>query len=101
MILCVGETLQEYEAGLLKAIVDTQLRKGLAGIPTSELESGRIIIAYEPVWAIGTGLVATPDQAQAAHEAIRATVASMHSEKVTLTLTRHPNPKANPNPNIA
>jgi triosephosphate isomerase len=80
VILCIGETLEEYEAGLLNSIVDTQLRKGLAGVSSQDLLNDRIIIAYEPVWAIGTGLVATPDQAQAAHLAIRNTLSSMYYE---------------------
>ena len=76
VVLCVGETLEEYEAGLLKSVVDAQLRKGLADVKPSDLLAGRIIIAYEPVWAIGTGLVATPEQAQIAHIAIRDTLRS-------------------------
>ena len=78
IVLCIGETLGEYEAGLLNSVVDTQLRKGLAGVSAQDLLDGRVIIAYEPVWAIGTGLVATPDQAQAAHVTIRRTLSSMY-----------------------
>ena len=62
VILCVGETLSEYESGLLNSVVDTQVRKGLAGVSAKDLLDGRVVIAYEPVWAIGTGLVATPNQ---------------------------------------
>ncbi|CAN0015011.1 unnamed protein product, partial [Heterosigma akashiwo] len=80
VVLCVGETLEEYEAGLLASVVDTQLRKGLAGVGAAALRAGRVVVAYEPVWAIGTGLVATPAQAQAAHEAIRRTLAAMHAD---------------------
>lgn len=86
VILCVGETLEEYEAGLLKSVVDFQLRKGLAGVQASDLLAGRVVVAYEPVWAIGTGLVATPDQAQAAHVAIRETVAAVYSGEVASSL---------------
>jgi triosephosphate isomerase len=78
VVLCIGETLAEYEAGLLNSVVDTQLRKGLAGVSAQDLLDGRVVIAYEPVWAIGTGLVATPDQAQAAHVAIRNSLSSMY-----------------------
>ena len=78
VVLCIGETLEEYEAGLLNSVVDTQLRKGLAGVSAQDLLDGRVVIAYEPVWAIGTGLVATPDQAQTAHLAIRRTLSSMY-----------------------
>lgn len=78
VILCVGETLAEYESGLLKSVVDTQLKKGLADVSVEEILAGRVVVAYEPVWAIGTGLVATPEQAQAAHLAVRETLASMY-----------------------
>ena len=77
-ILCVGETLQEYENGMLERVVDTQIRKGLEGIDASVLLNDRVVIAYEPVWAIGTGLVATPAQAQHAHEVIRNSLANMY-----------------------
>jgi triosephosphate isomerase len=80
IVLCVGETLSEYESGLLRSVVDTQLRKGLAGVSADDLLAGRVVIAYEPVWAIGTGLVATPDQAQAAHVAVRETLSAMHPD---------------------
>ncbi len=84
VVLCIGETLQEYEAGLLTRVVDTQLRKGLEGVSAQDLLDDRVIIAYEPVWAIGTGLVATPDQAQAAHVAIRQTLSSMYADVPTV-----------------
>jgi sugar lactone lactonase YvrE len=71
----VGETEEEYENELLNSIVDVQIRKGLMAVDTSDLE--RIVIAYEPVWAIGTGKVATPEQAQVAHVAVRQSLASM------------------------
>ncbi|GFH61066.1 triose phosphate isomerase [Chaetoceros tenuissimus] len=78
VVLCVGETLDEYEAGLLNSIVDTQTRKGLSGVSAQDLINGRVVIAYEPVWAIGTGLTATPEQAQNAHTVIRNTLAAMY-----------------------
>uniref|UniRef100_A0A7C3YZZ6 Triosephosphate isomerase n=1 Tax=Desulfobacca acetoxidans TaxID=60893 RepID=A0A7C3YZZ6_9BACT len=68
-ILCVGETLAEREAGRTFTVVETQVRKGLAGFPPAE--SRRLVIAYEPVWAIGTGKTATPQQAQEVHRLIR------------------------------
>ncbi len=68
-ILCVGETLAEREAGRTFTVVETQVRHGLAGFPPSERE--RLVIAYEPVWAIGTGKTATPQQAQEVHRLIR------------------------------
>jgi len=75
VILCVGETEEEYDSGLLRSIVDVQIKKGLANV--NQRDVSRIVIAYEPVWAIGTGKVATPEQAQIAHEAVRQTLADM------------------------
>jgi triosephosphate isomerase len=68
-IVCVGETLAEREAGTTLAVVERQVRTALAPLGPAALR--RIVIAYEPVWAIGTGKVATPDQAQEVHRAIR------------------------------
>jgi len=69
-IVCVGETLEEREAGRTMDVVGRQVRDGLAGLGAPELE--RVVIAYEPVWAIGTGKTATTAQAQEVHAAIRA-----------------------------
>jgi len=77
-ILCVGETLQEREAGDTLSVVARQL-----GAVIEELGVGafaRAVVAYEPVWAIGTGLTATPQQAQEVHAAIRAQVAAENAE---------------------
>ncbi|GIU93072.1 MAG: triosephosphate isomerase [Acidimicrobiia bacterium] len=74
-IVCVGETLEEREAGATEEVVVGQVRRGLAGIPPADL--GRSAIAYEPVWAIGTGRNADPDDAGAVCELIRDTVAGM------------------------
>jgi triosephosphate isomerase len=68
VILCVGETLQEREGGTTFEVVRTQLREGLAGVAVG---ADRLVIAYEPVWAIGTGKTATPQQAQEVHAFIR------------------------------
>jgi triosephosphate isomerase len=68
-IVCVGETLNEREAGETEMIVKTQLTGALDGLTVSDME--RIIIAYEPVWAIGTGKTAAPEQAQEMHAFIR------------------------------
>eukprot|EP00543_Licmophora_paradoxa_P002721 CAMPEP_0202443782 /NCGR_PEP_ID=MMETSP1360-20130828/2961_1 /ASSEMBLY_ACC=CAM_ASM_000848 /TAXON_ID=515479 /ORGANISM="Licmophora paradoxa, Strain CCMP2313" /LENGTH=928 /DNA_ID=CAMNT_0049059569 /DNA_START=20 /DNA_END=2806 /DNA_ORIENTATION=+ len=76
VILCVGETLEEYENKLLSSIVDMQLKAALNGVYPGDLR--RIVIAYEPVWAIGTGKVATPDQAQAAHLAVRQSLSELY-----------------------
>jgi triosephosphate isomerase len=68
VILCVGETLVEREAGQTFEVVRMQLREGLGGVAAG---SDRLVIAYEPVWAIGTGKTATPQQAQEVHAFIR------------------------------
>ena len=79
-IVCVGEMLAEREAGNAENVVKGQLIKGLDGLTVADME--RIIIAYEPVWAIGTGKTATPEQAQEMHGHIRRTVAETHGESV-------------------
>ena len=68
-VLCIGETKEEYEAGQVKKICARQLAGALAGIEATEMN--KVIIAYEPVWAIGTGLTATPAIAQSVHAGIR------------------------------
>lgn len=68
-IVCVGETLQERESGATESVLGRQFRGGLAALTPAEFS--RILIAYEPVWAIGTGRVATPEQAAAAHRFLR------------------------------
>ncbi|PIJ60708.1 triose-phosphate isomerase [Mesotoga sp. H07.pep.5.3] len=75
-VFCVGETLEEREAGRMKEVLETQIRKGFSGLGKSDLE--RIIIAYEPVWAIGTGVVASPEQADEAMKFIRDLIASLY-----------------------
>jgi triosephosphate isomerase len=74
-IACVGETLAEREAGQTFAVLERQVRSGLA----RHLAASRLVIAYEPVWAIGTGKTATPAQAQEAHAFIRGVVAAATS----------------------
>lgn len=69
-IYCVGETLEERKSGNAQTVVQEQLEKGLDGL--SKEFTKRLIVAYEPVWAIGTGETATPEQAQEMHETIRA-----------------------------
>jgi triosephosphate isomerase len=71
-IVCVGERLEERESGHTEAVLARQFQQGIAGL--SEQQFARIVIAYEPVWAIGTGKTATPEIAAAAHRAIRAQV---------------------------
>ncbi len=79
-ILCVGETLEIREAGDAVAHTTAQLAAGLAGITAEQAES--VVIAYEPVWAIGTGKVATPDDAQQVCAAIRARLAELYSPEL-------------------
>jgi len=78
VILCVGETLEEREAGKLEKILSTQVTEGFKDIPASSL--GSIVIAYEPVWAIGTGKTATPEDADAAHAYIRKVLSGLYGE---------------------
>lgn len=79
-IMCVGEKLEEREAGIMKDVVKDHVVNGLAGL-TEEQALGTVI-AYEPVWAIGTGKTATPEQAQEVHQFIRELLADMYSPAV-------------------
>jgi len=72
-ILCIGETLAEREAGATFAVLETQLKEGLAGVTISGAD--QLVIAYEPVWAIGTGQTATASQAQEVHAFVRQAIA--------------------------
>jgi triosephosphate isomerase len=74
-IVCIGETLQQRDRGNVEKILSIQLRGSLAGLSPKELQE--TVIAYEPVWAIGTGRNATPAQAQEAHAFIRHTLHEM------------------------
>jgi triosephosphate isomerase len=84
VILCVGETLAEREANQAEAILHTHVTAGLAGVAIEALP--RLVIAYEPVWAIGTGRNATPDQAQQAHAFIRGLFAEIFGEDAAHSL---------------
>jgi triosephosphate isomerase (TIM) len=79
VIMCVGETLDQREQGSAESVVSQQLSAGLNGLTASDLD--RIILAYEPVWAIGTGRTATPEQAQEMHAFIRRVFAERHSSE--------------------
>lgn len=83
VILCIGETEEEYEKDLAGAVCEVQLKKGLAGITKEEMD--RVAIAYEPVWAIGTGKVATPEIAQDVHAKCRAIIADMYGQETADT----------------
>ncbi len=79
-IVCIGETLAERESGRTEKVLETQVRGSLAGLSTAQMEE--TILAYEPVWAIGTGKTATTEQAQSAHAFIRKVLATIFNETV-------------------
>ncbi len=85
VILCLGELLEARQAGITGEIVAMQTKLDLAGIPAEDLKN--VIIAYEPVWAIGTGLTATPEQADEACGMIRTVVEQLYSKEVAEALT--------------
>jgi triosephosphate isomerase len=78
-ILCVGELIEERQASQTNEVVTRQVKEGLAGLSAEKLQA--VTIAYEPVWAIGTGLTATPEQAQEVHDFIRRLLAHMYDDK--------------------
>jgi triosephosphate isomerase len=79
-IVCVGETLAEREADQTERVLETQVRGSLAGATSDQVQE--TVLAYEPVWAIGTGRTATTEQAQAAHAFIRKVLAALFTEAV-------------------
>ena len=79
-IICVGETLQEREGSITEKVVDKQIRGAFEGL--SEADCDTIIVAYEPVWAIGTGKTATPDDANNVHKFIRNLLKELYNENV-------------------
>jgi triosephosphate isomerase len=84
VVFCVGETLAEREADQTEAVLDRQLQTGLAGLTRANLAA--LVIAYEPVWAIGTGRIATPDQAQQAHAFLRRRIGEILGEEAARRL---------------
>lgn len=86
-ILCIGETKDEYELGINKLVCGLQLAKGLKGVTKEQMKD--IVIAYEPVWAIGTGLTATPEIAQDVHANIRAILKSSFGDEVGSSAVRY------------
>jgi len=84
VILCVGETLGEREAGKLEEVLKRQVVEGLRDISAQSMS--RIIVAYEPVWAIGTGKTATPDDANSAHAFIRSEIEKLYGKSVAESL---------------
>jgi triosephosphate isomerase len=79
-IFCIGETLTEREAGKLEDVLRSQITEGLAGVDEKDMKE--IVVAYEPVWAIGTGVVATVEQAQDAHAFVRSVIADIYSDEI-------------------
>ena len=79
-ILCIGETLQERETDQMLDVLTTQIKEGLAGITAEQMDS--VVIAYEPVWAIGTGVTASDNQAQEAHAFIRGLLQGLFNQEV-------------------
>jgi triosephosphate isomerase len=84
VILCVGETIEEREADRTEAVLDTQLVGSLKDVMATAL--ARLVLAYEPVWAIGTGRNATPEQAQQAHAFLRRRVGELYSKEAAQAL---------------
>ncbi len=84
-IVCVGETLEEREANITLKVVGRQIRGAFAGLNAEQM--ARIIVAYEPVWAIGTGKTATPEQAQEVHQEIRKLIAELFGDSLAEKIT--------------
>jgi len=78
VILCIGELLEEREAGKVEEVCERQTVKGLEGVGAEDLHN--VVIAYEPVWAIGTGKTATPQDAEAVHAFVRKVIARLYGE---------------------
>ncbi len=85
VILCIGETIEEREQNRTETVVETQIRNCLEGVSASDM--ARVTLAYEPVWAIGTGKTATPEQAEEVHRFIRKLISDMYSPEVAENLT--------------
>ncbi|MNE49572.1 Bifunctional PGK/TIM [compost metagenome] len=79
-IFCIGETLEERENGTYFDVLKTQLEQGVFGLSAADF--AKVVIAYEPVWAIGTGLTASSDQAQEVHAFIRKEIAAKYSNEI-------------------
>ncbi|MFT4304377.1 MAG: triose-phosphate isomerase [Candidatus Woesearchaeota archaeon] len=80
VILCIGELIEEREANKTDIVLEVQLTEALKGVDKDQIKN--IIIAYEPVWAIGTGKVATPEQAQQAHHFCRAKISELYNDEI-------------------
>jgi len=85
VVLCVGETLEERQAKKTESVVTRQLTTGLSGVPRTDM--ARVTLAYEPVWAIGTGQNATPEQASAVHQYLRGVLSGLYDDGVAEATT--------------
>lgn len=81
VVFCIGETLEQRESGATNSIIETQLKEGLKDISAEKMKD--VILAYEPVWAIGTGKVATTEQAQEVHKYSRQLIGELYGEKIS------------------
>ena len=81
VIFCIGETLKEREEGKTFSVIEKQVEGGLKGLGDQEMRN--MVIAYEPVWAIGTGMTATPEQAEEVHRFIRGKIEKLYSREVS------------------
>ena len=86
-IVCIGETLEEREGNKTEAVLEKQIKGAFAGISADDFK--KIVIAYEPVWAIGTGKTATPDMAEATHAFIRKVVSSLYGALAEETVIQY------------
>ena len=84
-IICVGESLEQRELGITMELIALQVKSALAGVPAEKLR--KCVIAYEPVWAIGTGKTATPEQAEEVCEHIRAVIRKLYGAKVARAIS--------------
>lgn len=84
VVLCIGETLDERESGKLESVLKTQVEVGLKDVPSEKMI--KITLAYEPVWAIGTGKTATPEDAENAHKFIRSVVEHLYGKTIAENL---------------
>ena len=84
-IICVGETLEQREAGILEEHLRIQIKKAIAGVPMEKMS--QVVIAYEPIWAIGTGKTATPEDAEAVCKLIRVTLRELYSARTARSVS--------------
>ena len=83
-IYCCGETLEQRESGKYKEVIQQQIEEGLFGLSADQIS--KVIVAYEPVWAIGTGKTASPEQAQEIHQFIRSLFATKYGQDIAANL---------------